>query len=41
MTKVYYNRVILGSIKYSEVPNKFQEQVKKMLIENGRKDLIE
>lgn len=40
MAKVYYNRVVLGNLPFSEVPEKFKETVKQMLIESGNEDLL-
>ena len=41
MVKVWFNRVILGEALFSEVTPKYKEQVRALLIEKGREDLID
>lgn len=41
MVKIYYNRVVLREMLFSEVPTKFKEKVREMLLEKGREDLID
>ena len=40
MVKVWFNRVVLGEVLFSEVSEKYKEQVRALLIEKGREDLI-
>ena len=40
MVKVWFNRVVLGEVLFSEVSPKYKEQVRTLLIEKGREDLI-
>lgn len=41
MVKIWFNRVVLGEVKFSEVSPKYKEKVRAMLIEKGREDLID
>lgn len=41
VAEIWVKHIIMGNKKYNEVPTKLKEIVKSMLIEKGRKDLVD